>query len=54
MFEEWAGDASVFDFELLPQSSERLCRQKPAWSIAYGLGCEYVIDRPRSQNGNLG
>jgi hypothetical protein len=35
VFEEWVGEASVFGFEILPQPSERLCTQKPGWSIAH-------------------
>jgi hypothetical protein len=29
------GEALGFGFEVLPQPSERLCTQKPGWSIAY-------------------
>jgi len=36
--------------ELLPRPSERLCTQKPGWSIAYWRGWEYVIGRLGSQN----
>ena len=35
VFEEWAGQASVFGFEILPQPSERLCTQKSGGSIAF-------------------
>jgi len=35
VFEEWVGEASVFGFEVLPWQSERLCTQKPGWSIEY-------------------
>jgi len=28
VFEEWVGEASVCDFEIVPQPSERLCSQK--------------------------
>jgi hypothetical protein len=35
VFEKWVEEASVFGFEILPQPSERLCIQKPGWSIAY-------------------
>ena len=38
VFEEWVGEASVCDFEIVPQPSERLCSQEPSWSIAFRLG----------------
>ena len=34
VFEEWEGESTVFGFEILAQPSERLCTQKPGWSIA--------------------
>ena len=37
-FEEWAGEASVFGFEFLPQPSERLCTHKFGCSIAFRRG----------------
>jgi hypothetical protein len=52
VFEEWVGEASVFGFEILLWSLERLCVQKPGWSIVLLRGWVYVIGRPRSQNGN--
>ena len=30
---EWVGEASVCNFEIVPQPSERLCSQEPSWSI---------------------
>jgi hypothetical protein len=34
VFVESVGEASVFGFEILSRPSERLCTQKPGWSIA--------------------
>ena len=34
VFEQWVGEGSVLGFEILPRPSERLCTQKPGWSIA--------------------
>jgi hypothetical protein len=46
LFEEWVGEASVCDFEIVPQPPESLCSQKPSWSIGEhcvltGLGVRY-------------
>src|ERR1019366_2717187 len=46
------GEASVFGFEILPRTSERLRIQQPGWSIAHRQGWVYVISRQGSQNGN--
>jgi hypothetical protein len=45
MFEEGVGETSVRGFEILPQSSERLCSQKPGALQIDGGGCTLSSDR---------
>ena len=45
LLQEWAGEASVVGFEILPQPSERLCTQKSGGSISFRRGRNLLSTR---------